>query len=504
LTGKLRVITITAAISLFTVYSSDEKEIYLMEELVGFTARKAVNLLKRGEISPMDLIDAAALRISETDGAINAMPILCFERARKHAEKMMTSRVSDPPACYLYGLPIAVKDLNSVAGVRSTLGSPIYADNIPDRSDYMVETLEGNGAIVIGKSNTPEFGAGGNTFNEVFGATRNPWDVRMTAGGSSGGAAAALATGQVWLATGSDLAGSLRIPASYCSVVGLRPSPGRVAYGPDPLPFGTLSVEGPMGRTVGDVALMLDAQTGIHPDDPRSFPKPAELFISAVDHPVVPKRVAYSPDLGIAPVVGEVKEICAKAADSFSGMGAIVEETGPDLHDAEEIFQVLRADGFAAEFEDLMVKHRDKMKPELIWNIEKGLALDCDDVRRARMAQGELYHRIAEFFQGYDLLLCPAVVAPPFEVNIRYLEEVDDVEFDSYIGWLVLTYAITLTASPAISVPCGFTRAGLPVGLQMIGPPRGEAALLSAAALIEEDLNIANSVPIDPVTDAKK
>jgi amidase len=452
----------------------------------------------------MELIDAAALRISETDGAINAMPILCFERARNHAEKMMTSRVSDPPACYLYGLPVAVKDLNNVAGVRSTLGSPIFADNIPDRSDYMVETLEGNGAIVIGKSNTPEFGAGGNTFNEVFGATRNPWDTRMTAGGSSGGAAAALASGQVWLATGSDLGGSLRIPASYCSVVGLRPSPGRVAYGPDPSPFGTLSVEGPMGRTVGDVALMLDAQTGIHPDDPRSLPKPAELFISAIDHPVIPKRVAYSPDLGIAPVVGEVKEICAKAADSFSGMGVIVEEAGPDLHDAEEIFQVLRADCFAAEFGDLMAKHRDTMKPEVVWNIEKGLVLTCDDVRRARLAHGGLYHRIVEFFQSYDLLLCPAVVAPPFEVNIRYLTEVEGAELNSYIGWLVLTYAITLTACPAISVPCGFTRTGLPVGLQMVAPPRGEAALLSAAALIEKDLDIANLAPIDPVTNAKK
>jgi amidase len=475
-----------------------------MDELVRLTAKKAVDLLKRGEISPMELIDAAAQRISETDDAINAMPTLCFERARSHAEKMITSRISDPPACYLHGLPIAVKDLNNVAGVRSTSGSPIYADNIPDCSDYIVEILEGNGAIVIGKSNTPEFGAGGNTFNEVFGATRNPWDTSMTAGGSSGGAAAALATGQVWLATGSDLAGSLRIPASYCSVVGLRPTPGRVAYGPDPLPFGTLSVEGPMGRTVGDVALMLDAQTGIHFDDPRSFPKPEEPFISAVNQPVVPRRVSYSPDLGIAPVVREVREICAKAAESFSGIGTVVEQACPDFHDAEEIFQVLRADGFAAEFGDLIVEHRDKMKPELIWNIEKGLALTCEDVRRARLAQGELYHRVAEFFQSTDLLLCPAVVAPPFKVDIRYLTEVEDVEFNSYIDWLVLTYAITLTACPAISVPCGFTKTGLPVGLQIIGPPRGEAALLSAAALIEEALDVANLVPIEPVTDAKK
>jgi amidase len=249
---------------------------------------------------------------------------------------------------------------------------------------------------------------------------------------------------------------------------------------------------------------MLDAQTGIHPDDPRSFQKPEEPFISAVDQPGVPRRVSYSPDLGIAPVVGEVREICAKAAGSFSGMGVIVEEAGPDLHDAEEIFQVLRADGFAAEFGDLIVEHRDKMKPELIWNIEKGFALTCEDVRRARLAQGELYHRVADFFQSTDLLLCPAVVAPPFEVDIRYLTKLENIEFESYIDWLVLTYAITLTACPAISVPCGFTKTGLPVGLQIIGPPRGEAALLSAAALIEEALDVANLVPIDPVTDSKK
>jgi amidase len=203
-------------------------------------------------------------------------------------------------------------------------------------------------------------------------------------------------------------------------------------------------------------------------------------------------------------VVGEVREICAKAADSFYGMGVIVEEADLDLHGAEEIFQVLRADGFAAEFGDLIAEHRDKMKPELVWNIEKGFALTCEDVRKARLAQGELYHKIAEFFQSTDLLLCPAVVAPPFDINIRYLTALEDVEFDSYIDWLVLTYAITLTACPAISVPCGFTRTGLPVGLQMIGPPRGEATLLSAAALIEEDLNIANLVPIDPVANAKK
>ena len=469
-----------------------------MDDLVKLTARQAVALLKRGEVSPLELIDAAATRIAETDGAINALPTLCLERAREHARKLMAAQPSDPQPGYLYGFPIAVKDLDDVAGVRTTKGSPIFADYVPERSDYVVETLERNGAVVIAKSNTPEFGAGANTFNEVFGVTRNPWDTRMTAGGSSGGSAAALAAGQVWLATGSDLGGSVRIPASYCSVVGLRPSPGRVAYGPKPMPFSNLSVEGPMGRTVGDVALMLDAQVGEHRGDPRSLQKPQIPFIAAVDQPVKPRRVAYSPDLGIAPVDREVKEICAKAAASFTDLGAAVEEACPDLHDSEEIFQVVRAALIAGRMMPTFESHRDELKPELVWNIEKGLALSGDEISRAELARSDLYYRTVAFFQDYDLLLSPTVAAPPFDVNIRYLTEIEGVSFDSYIGWLVMTFAITLTTCPAISVPCGFTQTGLPVGLQITGPPRGEAPLFSAAALFEEMHGLAGRMPIDP------
>ena len=470
-----------------------------MNELNCLTAVKAVQLLKKREVSPLEMIDAALERIEEVDGSINALPTLCADRAREHAARLMQDTPSDPPPGYLYGLPIAVKDLKDVKGVRSTKGSPIFADHVPERSDYLVETMENKGAVVLAKSNTPEFGAGANTFNEVFGKTRNPWDTRFTCGGSSGGSAVALATGQVWLGTGSDLGGSLRIPASFCSVVGLRPSPGRVASGPRTLPFATLSVEGPMGRTVGDVALFLDNQAGQHLGDPISMPAPDRPFQEAVDNPRIPGRVAFSPDLGIALVDAEVVEICARAASQFEILGATVEEATIDLHDAEETFQTLRAAQFAASYNPLMKDHRDQLKPEIIWNIEKGLKLSSEQVAEAEVARGALYYRTMEFFRRYDLLVCPAAPTPPFDVDIRYPTKINSVELETYISWSLIAYSLTLTACPAISVPCGFTRSGLPVGLQIIAPWAQEHTLLSAAAAFEATHGHANKLPIDPV-----
>lgn len=469
-----------------------------MNELYKLTARQMVELLRTRQVSPLEAVDASVARIEETDSSLNAMPTLCVERAREHAEKLSALPPRDGSRGQLHGLPIAVKDLVDVAGVRSTKGSPIYANRVPRESSYSVGILESNGAVVIGKSNTPEFGAGANTFNEVFGKTRNPWDTRMTCGGSSGGSAVALASGQVWLATGSDLGGSLRIPASFCSVVGLRPSPGRVPEGPKAFPFETLSVDGPMGRTVGDVALMLDAEAGHHLGDPLSYPAPLTPYIDAVDNPKLPPRIAYTPDLGIAPVATEVKALCAKAVDLMRGMTKI-EEDSIDLHDARDTFQTLRAAQFAANMRPLLNAHRDQLKPEVIWNIEKGLALGRRDVERAQASRGALFHRVTDFFTRYDLLVCPTVSVPPFDVNIRYLTEVDGAQMDNYVDWLLLTFALTLTACPAVSVPCGFTESGLPVGLQLVGPPRGEAPLLSAAALFEEVAGLAGRVPVDPV-----
>lgn len=469
-----------------------------MQELVRMSARKVVGLLKKGEVSPEELIDAAAERIAATDGQVNALPTLCLERAKEHAARLLKNPPRDPPPWYLHGLPIAVKDLQDVEGVRTTYGSPIFADNIPASSELSVQRLENNGALVIAKSNTPEFGAGGNTFNEVFGATTNPWDTTKTCGGSSGGSATALAAGQVWLATGSDLAGSLRTPASFCSVVGFRPSPGRVAFGPDLNPWQSLAVVGPMARDVGDLALMLDAMVGMDPRDPRSRPRPASSFAAAAAEPDAPLRVAWSPDLGLAPVDAEVADICARAAERFGEMGATVEEAAPDLSGSTEIFTPLRAMLYVVKLAPYLESHLDLLKPEVVDNTEQGLALTPLDIAQAEKGRGTLYQRAAEFFKTYDLLLTPTVVAPPFEVNIRYLKEVEGVAFDSYFGWLSLAYAITLTACPAMSLPCGFTNSGLPVGLQIVGPHRGEAAVISAAALFEQISGLASLTPLDP------
>ncbi|SLN18344.1 Acylamidase [Oceanibacterium hippocampi] len=463
-----------------------------------WTAREAVARLGRGEVSPLELIDVAERRIAETDAALNALPTRCFDRARDKAKALMKTPPSERPPGFLHGLPVAIKDLNPVAGVRMTMGSPIYADLVPERSDILVEQLEANGAVVVAKSNTPEFGAGAQTFNEVFGTTTNPWNTALTPGGSSGGAASALAAGQVWLASGSDMGGSLRIPASFTGTVGLRPSPGRVASGPTPFCFGTLAVDGPMARNVGDVALMFDAMVGWHPEDPISLPAPERPFIEAVERPVAPRRVAYSPDLGISPIDPEVAEICAAAARRFAGLGIAVEEAGPDLSNVVECFDILRAVSFAASKGPLLAEHRDKMKPEVIWNIEAGLALGAADIGRAEALRGAIYARTAAFFRDYDLLLCPTVATPPFDHRIRYLDEIEGHRFDNYAGWLIMTFALTVTACPCISVPCGMTRDGRPVGLQILAPLRGEAALLSAAALFEAECGLADALPIDP------
>ncbi len=471
----------------------------MSHDLYRLTARAMVDLLRRGKVSPREAIDAALARIRATDGAVNALPTLCPERAYQAARTLGKGDQDREAPGWLAGLPIAVKDLNDVAGVRTTLGSLVYKDRVPNRSDVMVETLEKRGAIVLAKSNTPEFGAGANTFNEVFGKTRNPWHTAKTAGGSSGGAAAALASGQVWLATGSDLGGSLRVPASFCAVVGLRPSPGRVARAPAKLPFDPLWVEGPMARTVDDLALMLDAMAGPHPEDPLSLPTPSESFQAAAAARRAPKRVAFSRDLGIEPVAGEIATLCERAARRFQDIGVHVDEACPDLKDAPAIFATLRAALFVTLLGPLLETHRDMLKPEVVWNVEQGMKLTADEISRAEHARAALYYRTVEFFRTYDLLLCPAVVVAPFDVDTRFIAEVEGRRFNSYFEWLALTIAITRTACPALSLPCGFTGDGLPVGLQMVAGPRGEAALLSAAAWAEEAFGVAGRLPIDPV-----
>ena len=467
-------------------------------ELIKLSAREAVRLLKAGDVTPMEMVDAAAERIKFVDNHVNAIPTLCIDEAREQSNKLKVPEKTGPG--WLAGLPIVVKDLNEIKGVLTTYGSKIFSDNIPLKDEISVSQLRRSGAIFIGKSNTPEFGAGANTFNEVFGKTLNPWNLSLTCGGSSGGSAVALATGMAWLATGSDLGGSLRTPASFCSIVGMRPSPGRVPHGPSRNPFQLLSVDGPMGRSVGDVALMLDAEVGKHPHDPISLEAPMTSFQDAVDNPRAPYRIGFSRDLGIGPVDGEVADICASAAARFAEVGTIVEESAPDCSDILEIFQALRAALFVGVRGPLLEKYRKFLKPEMIWNIEKGMSQSTGDLAQAWVAQGALYQRLMEWFEHYDLLVLPTAITPPFDVNRRYLDQLDDHVFNNYIDWVYLSYIATLTSSPAISIPCGFTANGLPVGIQLIGKPKAEAELLSYAAKFEEILNMGKYTPIDPIS----
>jgi amidase len=459
-----------------------------MSDPTELTARATVAALRARQISPRELVEASLRRIEERDGALNALPTVCAERALAHAD------AADAHSA-LAGLPIAVKDLNDVAGVRTTYGSPIYADHVPERSDIMVERLEERGAVVVAKSNTPEFGAGANTFNEVFGPTLNPWDTSRTCGGSSGGAAVALATRQVWLATGSDLGGSLRTPASFCSVVGLRPSPGRVARGPAERPFDTLSVEGPMARDVADCALMLDTMAGPHPEDPLALPEPGEAFLAAALAPELPGRIAWSDDLGITPVEREVRAVCRAAVERLAAAGVAVAEGAPDLSTAPDVFHVLRAAGFVAGSGLLYETDRGGLKPEIVWNVELGLTQPPERVGWAERERGRIVHAAAAFLREHAFLACPAACVAPFPVEDRWVAEVEGVRFENYVEALRITSALTLTGCPVIAIPCGFTAAGLPVGIQLAAPHQGEAALLRAAAAIEAVLGVAGSEP---------
>jgi amidase len=473
-----------------------ERQVASDQGLVRETACAIVDKLNSGEVTPLDLLDVLEQRVAEVDGQVNALPTLCFDRARAHARALMQKPVG--ARGLLAGMPVPIKDLTAVEGVLTTQGSPIYKDNVPARSDILVEHLESNGGVIYAKSNTPEFGAGANTFNEVFGATRNPWDTSRSAAGSSGGAAVALATGMAWLAHGSDMGGSLRNPASFCGIVGMRPSIGRVAHTPVAAIDRNLGVQGPMARNVEDLALLLDAMSGEHPADPLSLPLLPNSFLSAARSGSKPKRIAYSPDLGVTPVDPEVAAITRKAAQRFADAGVIVEEAHPDLSEAHECFHVLRAFDFALSKAVLLRSKRDLLKPEVIWNIEEGLKLTVEQLERAEAQRVTMTARAIEFFKTYDLLLAPATIVAPFPIENRYVAACAGKKFDNYVEWLGIVYAITLVCCPALSLPCGFTSTGLPVGLQVVAPPRGEAQLLAGSKVLEDILGVRGTTPIDP------
>jgi len=470
-------------------------------ELIRLTATEAVAQLKRGEISPLELIDAAAARIAAVEPHVNALPTLCLDRARDHAKRLMAGqgrKAEDAPG-WLAGLPVAIKDLADVAGVRTTYGSPIFKDHVPAASHPLVERIERKGGVVIAKSNTPEFGAGGNTFNEVFGRTLNPWNTALTCGGSTGGGAVALATGEVWLAHGSDHGGSLRGPATLCSVVGIRPSPGRVTRGTSNNLFSPLSVQGPMARNVPDLALALDTMAGFCPLDPLTFDAPAMSFSDAVTQPPRRWRIAYTANYGGAlPVDRETRDICSREVRRLEEAGCVVEEAFPDLGPVDEVFLALRSQHFVVERELQLGTHRGLLKPDIIWNTERGLQQTPSRIAWAERERAALYRRFARFFLDWDLLVTPGAATPAWDVRLRARDVIDGVKLDNYIAGSALTSAITLTSCPAVSMPCGFDQFGRPVGLQFVAPPRGEAHALHAAAMFERLTGLDKLLPIDP------
>ena len=462
------------------------------DELWRMSATQVVDALRKGDLHPTEAVEAAIERIEAVDNTINALPVRCFERALATARDI---RPSEDPRD-LAGLPIAVKDYNDIGGVRTTYGSPIYADYTPGRSDATVAVLESRGANPLAKSNVPEW-AGGHTFNPVNGFTRNPWNTGRSAGGSSGGSGAALASGQVWLATGNDLGGSLRTPAGFNGVVGLRPGPGIVPRGKRLQAFDTLWVEGPMARNVGDIALMLDASAGHHPDDPFSFDT-TDSFVTAISSTEPPKRIAFSPDLGVVPMSREVAAVAMRAAKQLAASGVDLTDDIPDFSGALEGFQTLRAVLLGTMMGELLESDRARIADDIIGNVERGFAVTPEQIFQAERARWALYHRMVDFFKSHDLLICPSASIPAFPVELNYVTEIDGKPCETYIDWFSITFALTMTSCPVISIPCGFTQDGLPVGLQVVGKPRGEANLLRAAKWIEAAFDISGSLPIDP------
>lgn len=449
-------------------------------------AVELARLLRARELSAVEVTGAHLDRIDAINPDVNAVVTVTAERAMRQARAADALLVSGGEPGPLHGIPMAHKDTHETAGIRTTHGSPLYARHVPERDELIIERIGAAGAITLGKTNVPEFAAGSHTFNTVFGATRNPYDLGRSAGGSSGGAAAALACGMHALADGSDMGGSLRNPASFCNVVGLRPSPGRVPSWPNPAAWSTMAVQGPMARTVSDVALLLSVLAGPDPRSPIARAEPGACFAPPLARDPRGMRVAWSPDLdGTIPVDRAVRDVIERAAGVFEELGAFVVPDCPDLSGAEEVFRTLRAWQFALSLGPLLAQ-RDSLKPSLVRNIEIGLALSGADIAAAELAHTALFHRMREFFDRYDILVLPVSQVPPFPIDLEYPDSVDGEPVADYLAWMRSAYFVSATGYPALSVPAGFTADGLPVGIQIVGPHGADRLVLEVGHAFEQ------------------
>ncbi|MCX5909736.1 MAG: amidase [Deltaproteobacteria bacterium] len=468
--------------------SPNEKKNQAEKELCFLPALKLRDLIRRKAVSPVEVIKTFLNRIERVNPTLNAYctvaPDLALQEAKK-AERMIMKKKDLGP---LHGVPVSIKDVTLTAGIRTTFGSKLYENFIPNQDALVVERLKKAGAIILGKTNTPEFAAGGSTFNKVFGITRNPWNPDFNSGGSSGGAAAAIAAGLGPLAEGNDLGGSLRIPASFCGVVGLRPSPGRVPSVPNELCWDLFNLEGPMARTIGDLALMLEVISGPDERSPISLPEEKKGFLGAVKNPSIQGfRVAWGGNLNLTPVDHEILEITQAAAKMFLRLGCRVEEKAPDFGGVRETALIYRGLRYVSLYQDRLEdpEFKSLVNPLVAGNVEQGLKFSIRDLARAERQRSDLWQRVQAFFDKYDLLLTPTVPIPAFPAETVFPTEINGKPMENYIDWVMLTYAFSMLGLPAISVPCGWTQNGLPVGLQIVARRHGEAILLKASAAFE-------------------
>jgi len=461
---------------------------------------RLARLIRARKLSATELIRAFIAQIERVNPKVNAIVTFLPELALRQAKALDRKKPNAEQT--LWGLPVAYKDVVPTRGIRTTYGSPIYRDHVPAEDHLIVERLAAAGAITIGKTNTPEFAAGSQTFNAVFGATLNPYDLSRTCGGSSGGAAAAVACGMLPFADGSDLGASLRNPGNFCNVVGFRPTPGRVPGWPATDAWQTLTVIGTLARTTADCALLFSAMAGPDARDPTSIPEPGASFRRPLKRSFRKVRVAWSRDLGGLPVEHEVTRVLEPARGVLASLGCTVEDAEPDLAGAEEAFHVLRAVGFVQKYGELLRTQRDQLKKDVVWNIEQGLALDGARVARAQALRTQVYQRMREFMERYEFLCLPVNQVLPFPVTQPYVAEINGVKLDNYLDWMKTCYFITVTGHPAISVPAGFSREGLPVGLQIVGRYRDDFGVLQLAHAFESETGFWKRRP--PLTAVKE
>lgn len=457
------------------------------QEICFMSARQLTALVRERKLSAREAMGALLRQIARVNPKINAIVAKlddeqCLGLADDADRRLARGEKVGP----LHGVPFAFKDLDPAVGFPFTRGSPIFRDFMPTEDSVLVERLRRAGVIAIGKTNVSEFGMGSHTYNEVYGATLNPYDLRKTSGGSSGGAGAALAAGLLPLASGSDLGGSLRNPANFNNIVALRPTVGLVPSAPTALPFLGFSVKGPMARSVRDVAFLLSAMAGADPRDPAVYPSDRHIFAEPLERELKNIRVAWSLDLGGLPLDNRVRSVLEEQRKTFIDLGCTVEDACPDLARADEIFLTIRAWSYWHTLGPLLKDHRQQMKPEAIWQIEAGSKLSGSDVAKAMAQHGELMQRMRLFQEEHEFLVCAVNQLPPFDVNIHWPREIEGVPMEHYIAWMKSAYWITPTFCPAISVPAGFTTEGLPVGIQIVGRYRDDLGVLQMAHAFEQ------------------